>query len=388
MSNSDTSPRIAFFVASMKYGQDGVTRVIYKISEKLLARNVNHIFFTTIIPPKIEQHVPMYKVPSVAVPFYKEYRLSVFADFQVNAVLTKYKPDILCVNSPCSLGWAAVYYSKLHHKPIVAHYHTHFISYASYYKVGVLTDLGWEYMKMFYGNMQRTFVPSLPILDELAAHKIKNLTLLPHGVDTDVFSPLFANPNWKKNIGAEGKEVLLFVGRLVWEKDLATLAAAYQIIKKQKSNVALVLVGDGPIRNDLQQLIPDAIFLGYRAGKELSECYASSDIFVFPSTTETFGMVTTEAMASGLTPVCANAGGAAGIISHNETGMLAKPRDAEDFAKLCLELIMNPEKRKRMSIAAYNYALTQTWDTIVDRMLTEYQDVIVKYNLKRKRRRK
>jgi phosphatidylinositol alpha 1,6-mannosyltransferase len=378
-------PRIAFFAASMKDGQDGVTRVLYKISEKLQTRAVAHVFFSAVVPPKPEQSVPMHRVPSVQIPFYKEYRYPLLADFKVAAVLGRYKPDILSVHSPCSLGWAAINYAKLHRMPVVAHYHTHFVHYASYYRIGVLTDLGWEYMKLFYGAMCRTFVPSRPIFDELASHHFKNLDLLPHGVDTSVFSPSFKNPEWKKSIGAEGKTVLLYVGRLVWEKDLATLAAAYRLMRRENSDAVLVIVGDGPVRSDLQQLIPDAIFLGYCSGKRLSECYASSDVFLFPSSTETFGMVTLEAMASGLVPVCAHAGGAAGLIRHGKTGMLAKSRDAEDFARACLEVISDKSKKSRMASAAYSYSLDHTWDAIADRMLGKYAEVIENYRLRKKR---
>lgn len=370
----------------MKPGQDGVTRVLYKISDRLRARNVEHMYFSAVVPPKRRQPVPMYRVPSVVVPFYKEYRLSVAADFLVHSVLKQFNPDILCVNSPCSLGWAAVYFARAARLPIVAHYHTHFVSYAEYYKVNILRDLGWSYMKMFYNSVHRTLVPSVPILEELSRHGIRNLRLLPHGVDIAQFSPDFKSRRWKTEIGAGARKVLLYVGRLVWEKDLATLAAAYSILKKRREDVVLVLVGDGPVKNDLQHLVPDAIFLGYRSGRELSECYASSDVFVFPSTTETFGLVTLEAMASGIVPVCADAGGAAGIITHGETGFLARPRDAEHFADLCLQLLGDDDARIRMAESAWRYASAQSWDAIVDRMLAEYSSVIAERALKRKRK--
>ena len=385
--NPTNNIRIAFFAGSMKYGVDGVTRVLYKVSEKLLQRNVDHIFFSAIIPPKSEQPVPMYKVPSVVVPFYPEYRYPLAADFKVSAVLKKFRPHILCVNSPCSLGWAAIYYANRHRLPVVAYYHTHFVSYAAYYKVNVLTDLGWGYMKMFYNAVHKTFIPTEPILEELAQHKIRNLSLLPHGVDTDVFSPKYFSETWKEKIGAKGKTVLLYVGRLVWEKDLATLAAAYSILKKQSDQFVLVLVGDGPIKKDLALLMPDAIFLGFQSGTDLSTCFASSDIFVFPSTTETFGMVTLEAMASRLVPVCANAGGASGIIRHGETGFLAQPHNAEDFARHCFDLVRSPERRSIIAENAYGYAHTQNWDAIIDRMLMEYAGVIEAKQRKKKKMR-
>jgi glycosyltransferase involved in cell wall biosynthesis len=326
----------------------------------------------------------MYTVPSVTVPFYREYRLSVGADFKVASVLAEFKPDILCVNSPCSLGWAGVYNARFHHRPIVAYYHTHFISYARYYKVDVLTNLGWHYMKSFYSSVHETFVPSRPILDELREHGVRNLCLLPHGVDTDFFSTRHVDPGWKDRLGLENKVVLLYVGRLVWEKNLGLLAAAYRILRKQTDDVALVMIGDGPARTELEHLLPDAVFLGYQSGAELAASYASADIFVFPSTTETFGMVTLEAMASGLVPVCANRGGASDIIRDGDTGVLAEPDSAEDFARRCLPLIENTELRRRMGRQAEAYALGQDWDAVVTRMLREYARVIERVRARRK----
>jgi phosphatidylinositol alpha 1,6-mannosyltransferase len=383
---SPESMRIAFFSASMKYGQDGVTRVLYKVSEKLRERHVEHIFFTAVPPPREEQPVPMYKVPSVTVPFYKDYRLSVGADFTVASVLAKFRPDILCVNSPCSLGWAGVYNARFHRRPIVAYYHTHFVSYASYYKAEVLTNLGWQYMKSFYNSVDATFVPSRPILEELQQHGIRNLCLLPHGVDTDLFNPRRADAEWKRNLGLEKKAVLLYVGRLVWEKNLGVLAAAYNLLRQQTEQVALVIIGDGPIRGALEHLLPDALFLGYRAGPELAAAYASADLFVFPSTTETFGMVTLEAMASGLAPVCADCGGAADIIQDGVTGVLCKPGDAEHFAVQCLRLVQDPVLRKRMAGQAAEYAFGQNWDAIISRMLEEYRRVIEQARSRRPRK--
>jgi phosphatidylinositol alpha 1,6-mannosyltransferase len=379
------SIRIAFFSPSMKPGQDGVTQVLYTVSEKLRERGIDHVFFTAVPPPRAEQPVPMHKVPAVAVPFYPDYKLSVGADFKVASVLASFQPDILCVNSPCSLGWAAVYNAKLHHRPIVAYYHTHFISYAHYYKVDVLTQLGWHYMRSFYNSVHETFVPSQPILNELREHRIRNLSLLPHGVDTDAFSPRHAASGWKRDVGVDGKLVLLYVGRLVWEKNLGVLAAAYRLIRRERDDVALVLVGDGPARAELEHLLPDAIFAGYRSGTALAAAYASADVFVFPSTTETFGMVTLEAMASGLAPVCANKGGAADIIRNGENGMLADPGSADDFAACCLRVIADASLRRDMSARALAFATQQSWDAVVARMLDEYCRVVQRVRGKRKR---
>jgi glycosyltransferase involved in cell wall biosynthesis len=208
---------------------------------------------------------------------------------------------------------------------------------------------------------------------------MKNLEFLPHGVDTELFHPKHRSESWKKELGLEEKFALLFVGRLVWEKDLKTLAATYNLLKLRRNDVAFVLAGDGPVRGELQQLMPDAIFLGYQGGEELSTAYASSDMFVFPSTTETFGNVTLEAMASGIPPVCANKGGASGFIQERVTGLLAKPQDAGDMALQIESLLDSPQRREEMAQQAFLYGHEQTWQKSFERMLASYDEVLRTY---------
>jgi glycosyltransferase involved in cell wall biosynthesis len=375
--------KIALFAGSMKPGHDGVTRVLYKLSEFLQKENVEHIFFSPIIPPPEEQSVPMIRVPSVQFPLYNDYRLSIPGQKMIDSVLREFKPDVLHINSPCSLGYAAIAYGKKHRIPVVATYHTHFASYARYYKIKMLEQVSWSYFKHLYNNCERIFVPSMPILDELREHGLRTLAFLPHGVDTNVFSPRFGDENWKATIGIEGKKALLFAGRLVWEKDLKTLAETYSIINAKRNDAVFVLAGDGPVRKELEELMPEAVFLGHLSSEELSRAYASSDMFVFPSTTETFGNVTLEAMAAGLPPVCANKGGASGIIKEGVTGLLAEPRNAHDLAEKIGMLLDSSEQRENMARTAYTYAQNQTWEKIFSREMEEYQDVIRKYKLKR-----
>jgi glycosyltransferase involved in cell wall biosynthesis len=202
-------------------------------------------------------------------------------------------------------------------------------------------------------------------------------------VDTDSFNPRFRSRDWRIRFGVDGRIVLLFVGRLVWEKDLRTLADAYRILKGGRNDLALVLVGDGPIRAELQIMMPDAIFLGYQSGVDLSTAYASSDAFVFPSTTETFGNVTIEAMASGIPPVCALAGGSAGIIDDGKTGLLTKPRDGFDLAAKIGQLADSLSMREKIGREAFAFAQQQSWERIFDRLLDSYDRVIDEFTLQR-----
>jgi phosphatidylinositol alpha 1,6-mannosyltransferase len=370
--------RLAFFAASMKEGQDGVTRVLYKISETLARRGIEHMFFSAVLPPRERQWVPMVKVPSIRVPFYPEYRYPIAADVTVNTVLHRFRPHLLAVNSPCSLGWAAIYAARLSRRPVVATYHTHFVKFAQYYKVELLAELGWQYTRMFYNAVDETFVPSTPIRDELETHGVRRITVQPHGVDTALFAPSLRSASWRASVGAGDRPVLLYAGRLVWEKDLGTLVAAWQRIAAARPDALLVLAGDGPIREQLRHLLPGAVFLGHIAGEALSACYASADMFVFPSTTETFGLVTLEAMASGCVPVCADAGGSRDIVVNGENGYLARPGDPDDFARRCLALLDDPARRARMAAAALRRAEDYHWEAVVTRMLEAYAGVVAR----------
>jgi glycosyltransferase involved in cell wall biosynthesis len=350
----------------------------------LAATGVDHVFVSPIIPPVEERPVPMIEVPSMALPLYKDYRVATPGSRSFAEQVMNFRPDILHIHSPCSLGHAAIRFGKKHHIPVVATYHTHFASYAKYYNIQMLEQFGWNYLRYLYEGCDRIFVPSLPILDELWAQGMRRLEHLPHGVDTTVFTPALRSFSWRVANGVEGnKRMLLFAGRLVWEKDLRTLAHAYDILRAKRPDFVMVLAGDGPIRQELASMMPGALFLGQLDAAALATAYASSDLFVFPSTTETFGNVIIEAMASGVTPVCAREGGAAGIVQHGVTGMLTVPRDGLDMAKTLDFLLDFPVKRETMATQALEFARRQSWDDIFTKMLLSYSDVLDTY-MKRK----
>ncbi len=375
--------RIAYFVGSMKPGHDGVTRVLYRTSQYLQEKEIGHVFFSALTPPEAEQNVPMYKIPSVQFPLNNDYRVALPGQKQIKEKLEQFRPDILHFNSPCSLGYAAIKYGKTHNIPVVATYHTHFASYARYYRIKMLERFSWSYFRNIYNSCEKLYVPSEPLVDELQTHRIANLQYIPHGVDTNVFHPRFRNKSWKSDIGIRNKFALLFAGRLVWEKDLKILAATYRLLRAKRNDFTFVIAGDGPARNELERMMPESIFLGFQSGDNLSQTYASSDLFVFPSTTETFGNVTLEAMASGLPPVCANKGGASGIIKHGITGFLTKPRNAEEMADKIELLLDHPEQRAEMAKQAFLYGQEQTWEKSLEKMILSYDDVIRNYALKK-----
>ncbi len=377
---TDEQPlRVAYFSGTMRRGQDGVTRVLYRTIDALHDHGIRSMFFSPVVPEARAAEAVMQPVPSVAFPWYPDYRIALPGYGAFEASLQRFRPDLLHIHSPCPLGCAAVHWGSRNHVPVVATYHTHFASFAKYYKVKALELFGWNYLRSLYHPCQRVYVPSVPILHELATRGLQHLAFMPHGVDAESFSPRHRSRLWKDAVAPGGKKVLLYAGRLVWEKDLRTLVGVYNRLNEDRSDWTLVLAGDGPVRRELSAAMPEAKFLGSLSGRALSVAYASSDILVFPSTTETFGNVVIEAMASGLPPVCAAEGGAGGSIQHGINGFITNPRDASDIARHIVLLLENPARLRAMGRAARAYARTQTWEGIFERLFADYRNVIAEY---------
>lgn len=348
----------------MKPGLDGVTRVLFRLIDWLNENDINNIFISSEIPSKNEQMTDYFEVPSFPVPFYKDYKFAYPGLKTFEKKLNEFKPDIIHINSPCSLGLAAIKYGEKYNIPVVATYHTHFPSYAKYYNIKQLEFISWNYLRKLYNKCDKVFVPSVTIMNELRSKGFKTTEYLPHGIDLSLFSPKFKSEEWKRSLKIEKKKVLLYVGRLVWEKDLRTLSEIYNILTNLRNDVVFALVGDGPIRKDLERIMPEALFLGYKSGNELSTIFASSDLFVFPSTTETFGNVVLESMASGLVPVCSNEGGASSSIKPNQNGLICKAKDPLDFSKQIISLLNNENELNRLSANCLEYSSKQSWENI------------------------
>ena len=366
--------KIAHFLGTMRPEHDGVTRVVYRLRELFDRSFAEHLFISPI-GSQIPQD-DIRTVPSIPFPLSTQYRLAMVNQDSVQRVLGNDKPDIIHIHSPDPLGWAAMRYARHVGIPMVATYHTHFPSYAKYYHLEFAAPIGWQILRALYSSSQALIVPSQATLEELADHGFKNLIHIPHGVDSDSFSPANRSEAWRSSIlGDDPNRVIVsFVSRLVWEKNPMVLVKAWKQLNN-KGRAKLVIVGDGPARAKLEQLLPEAHFTGKLSGAPLFEAYASSDIFVFPSITETFGNVTVEAMASGLPAICAIAGGARDIVIPRKNGLLFDADKPIQLAQAIDELVTNPELRLQMSKAALESVKRFRWDTTVSAYERVYQDV-------------
>ncbi|MBK7229262.1 MAG: glycosyltransferase [Ignavibacteriales bacterium] len=190
----------------MKPGQDGVTRVLFRLIDWLNENDVENIFISSEIPSRNEQMTNYYEVPSIPVPFYKEYKFAYPGYKKFESKLKAFRPDIIHINSPCSLGLAAIKYGKKNNIPVVATYHTHFPSYAKYYNIKQLEFISWNYLRKLYNRCDRVFVPSISIMEELRDKGFKTTEYLPHGIDLNVFSDVYKSDKMEKSLDIEGKK--------------------------------------------------------------------------------------------------------------------------------------------------------------------------------------
>ncbi|MEO5969840.1 MAG: glycosyltransferase family 1 protein [Bdellovibrionia bacterium] len=370
--------RVTHFLNSMRPGHDGVTRVAYRLRQGFKAYPDKHVFVAPTLPKSANSD--MLKVPSVPFPLSTDYRLPVCTPDSVGMIIKKFRSDVIHIHTPCTLGLSSVRAAEALNIPSIATYHTHFPTYLEYYKVEALRPWIWKYLKSLYRSCDAVIVPSKTTLLELQKEGgFKNLVHIPHGVDTRRFSIRHKDDEWRASVGGKNKIIVTFVGRLVWEKNLKLLAEAAKLVETNKQ-IRWVVVGDGPARAKFEKMMPNAHFTGFLGEHDLPTAYASSDIFVFPSVTETFGNVTIEAMASGLPAICVAAGGAKDIVTPGQNGFLSPPDDPLSFAQSIDLLVRKPELRAQLSQGALESSALYNWDNTVRRYREIYQNAVKSRN--------
>ncbi len=373
--------RVAFVASSYNYIKDGVALTLNRLVAHLEQQGVEVLVFAPVGKvPAFAHHGTIIPVPSMSLPPRPEYRLAFGLDRQAVERLRAFRPDLIHIAlAPDFLGYSALKLAQSLNIPVVASYHTRFETYLKHYWYAAgLTGLVRSYLRRSYGVCREVYVPSLSMIEALLADGFRNnLKLWPRGVDTAHFNPVKRSVSWRTKHGiGENELVVVFISRLVREKRLDTLVAALRHLEEGRIAHRSVIVGDGPERAVLERQLPHTVFTGFLEGEELAEAYASSDIFVFPSETETFGNVTLEAMASGLPCICADATGSRSLVMHGRTGYLAKPGSAQEFADHIAALARDPELRRRMAAAARERSLEFSWDEAMARIHGYYKSLL------------
>ena len=375
--------RIKISVVTETYPPDvnGVAHTLSKIVDGLVDRG--HAI-TLIRPRHSKDETPHQNqgfqeklVKGLPIPFYKHLKMGLPSKRELIRLWSFDRPDIVHIATEGPLGWSALQAAKKLRLPVSTDFRTNFHAYSTHYKIGWLSSAILAYLKKFHNSASLTLVPTRQLQNELSGYGFINLKIIPRGIDTHQFNPRKRNLELRKAWGAnEATKVLIYVGRLAAEKNLSTIFDAYHSAKRIEPNTKLVLVGDGPLRDELMAEHPEVIFSGFQKGRELAEHYASGDIFLFASQTETFGNVTLEAMASGLAVVAYPPAAAAELIQSGHNGMLAMDQGGLYFEMAVQALINQPMLVEKIKLNAANVGENYSWESILNQTESSFLDII------------
>jgi glycosyltransferase involved in cell wall biosynthesis len=306
-------------------------------------------------------------VRGMPIPMYPELKLGLPAKRALINLWTHRRPDVVHVATEGPLGWSAVQAAKKLRLPITSDFRTNFHAYSAFYGLSWLKTAIVGYMRKFHNTSHCTMVPTDEIKTALSEMGFQRLIVVPRGIDTKLFCPSKRSSELRESWGvAESTTVLISVGRLAAEKNLDVVINAYQLIRNQRRDIRLVFVGDGPLRDQLARRCPEAIFCGVQRGESLAAHYASGDIFLFPSLTETFGNVTIEAMACGLAVVAFNRAAARQLIIHESNGLLVESEENETFGRQVHRVVVDRDLRQKLGQNARQSSLENGWASVLD----------------------
>ncbi|WP_221800065.1 glycosyltransferase family 4 protein [Oceanobacter mangrovi] len=312
-------------------------------------------------------------LPGLPIPGYKELRFGIPFTGRISSALKRFQPDAVYVATEGPMGYSAVRAAKKAGIPVWSGFHTNFHQYIEHYRLKGLEKIAYRYLRYFHNLTDGTLVPTRLQRDQLEAHGFHNVQVLSRGVDSQLFNPERRSEPLRRSWGAtESDLVLLYVGRIAGEKNMELALSSYRRLRNADERVKLVLVGDGPELPAIQAQYPEVICCGMQRGEALATHYASGDIFLFPSKTDTFGNVVTEAMSSGLAVVSFDYAAGHEHIRSGHTGMLAPFGEDEAFRQQVETLSDSPNLLTRIRWQARQHALGISWSSIVDEFVQRF----------------
>ncbi|NJM36992.1 MAG: glycosyltransferase family 1 protein [Akkermansiaceae bacterium] len=290
--------------------------------------------------------------------------------------MAKDRPDIVYVAIETPLGFPRRESAIRLGIPVVGGFHTNFYEYLQKYGAGWVGEKVWRYQKWFHERLNQTLVPSPDARDKLTAAGFTKVSILGRGVDISLFDPSRRSESLRREFGAVGNSpVAIVVGRVSGEKNINLAIRAFTRMQQFCPEIKCVVVGDGPILAKLKRENPNVKFPGYKTGEELATYYASADIMLFPSETETFGNVLIEGMASGLATLSYDYAAAAWH-GENEKNLLKVTKGDEDAFLQAAEKLLDPERRARLAKGARLTAEKLSWPGIVAELETIFREVM------------
>ncbi|WP_229213771.1 glycosyltransferase family 4 protein [Dyadobacter psychrotolerans] len=376
--------KIAFFAEILIEDFDGASRTMFQIIRRIPQQHFEFLFICGKGPDELFGFECVC-IPTLTVPFNKSYSMALpyLADKTLREKLSAFDPDIIHIATPSLLGSFALQYARSLQLPVISIYHTHFISYISYYlsKAPFLIDLVKAKLmvaqKNFYNQCELVYVPSESIAAEMQQMGISQsgLKLWKRGIDTHLFSPEKRDTTSLRLTTGNNNPNILFASRLVWEKNLETLIRIYEYCQSKNLKYNFIIAGDGIAKKACQQKMNKAFFTGSLQHAELAKLYASADVFLFTSVSETYGNVVLEAMACGLPCVIADGGGSRDFIEQGINGFKCQPQNHADYVDKIQTILSDDPLRARFSQKGRSFSLDLDWDKLTDVYFDDLQSM-------------
>jgi len=342
----------------------------------------------TIVRPRQRHESPRFSVthrlaclqvrlPGFPLPGYPQLRLGLPAARRLERMWRHSRPDLVHVATEGPLGASSISTALRLGIPVTSSFHTNFDQYTRDYRIGWMKPIVSAWLRRVHNRTLRTFVPTHDLLERLQQEGYANLRLLSRGVDTELFSPARRDSALRAAWGVESDApAILHVGRMAAEKNYPLLFRAYRAIRAKQPKARLILVGDGPLLAACQKECPDAVFTGFYTGVNLARHYASADLYLHTSVTETFGNVVTEALGSGLAVAAFDYAAAHQFIRSGDNGLLAPVGDDDAFIAQAIRLATDPQLAGELRTRAREAVRHQSWDSIVDRFLSDLHEAV------------
>lgn len=367
--------KIALFTETFLPKIDGIVTRLRHTVEHLQRNGDRVLVFSPDGGLREYKGAKIHGVSGIPLPMYPELKLAIPRP-SIRKALERFKPDLIHVVNPAVLGVGGIYYAKTLNIPLVASYHTHLPQYLQHYGFGSLEGLLWELLKLAHNQAQLNLCTSTAMVQELVNHGIERVDLWQRGVDTEMFQPHLASHQMRSRLsnGNPDNPLLLYVGRVSAEKQIDQIKPILEAIPEAH----LAIVGDGPHREALEAHFAgtQTHFVGYLQGLELASAFASADAFIFPSRTETLGLVLLEAMAAGCPVVAAASGGIPDIVTDGVNGYLFAPNDPDGAITATQRLLEAKTEREQLRYNARQEAERWGW-AAATRQLQDYYGCVV-----------
>ncbi len=372
--------RIALFSEVYWPMVSGVGVTLDRLVERLRARgHAVRIYSATYpLPPEVADRPEVHRSPSVPLFLYPDVQWAFPRWREIVDDVARFRPDVIHVATEFALGRAGIRSARRLGIPLIASAHTDYEKYAKRYGVEWALRAGWHYLRWFYRQADRVLVPSRIYERDLQSRGVIHTGLWTRGVDPAVFNPGHRSEEYRRRFGAGPDDLLVtYIGRIAKEKDLRLLVDAWRALGSRRGNAQLVFVGRGPLEDEIRRSgIPGIHLAGLLRDRALSIAYASADLFVFPSPTETFGNSLIEAMASGLPSLAANAGGVLEFAQHGVNALLTGTPEALTLGVGLERLMGDAALGRRLREGGLRTAAERRWDVIDDALIEDYRGVI------------